>query len=79
MTKLGAFELRIRNNYPNLVEDFEGVLAEMREAQADLAISARYAGAREAFNTMRNVLEMKAAEVGQERLDPEWLARMAAT
>ena len=77
MTKLGAFELRIRNNYPNLVEDFDGVLAEMREVQADLAIAARYAGAREAFNTMRNVLEMKAAEVGQERLDPEWLARMA--
>ena len=79
MTKLGAFELRIRNNYPNLVEDFDGVLAEMREVQADLAIAARYAGAREAFNTMRNVLEMKAAEVDQERLDPEWLARMAAT
>ena len=77
MTKLGAFELRIRNNYPNLVDDFEAVLAEMRDTQADLAIAARYAGAREAFNTMRNVLEMKAAEVGQERLDPEWLTRIA--
>ena len=77
MSKLSDFAARLEANYPNLVDDFDDVLSELRDSYVRQLLAGRHAGAREAFNAMRNLLEMKASEVSAERVDPEWLARMA--
>lgn len=58
-------------------DEIEAALAASAAIKEQVMLAARHAGAREAFNTIRNLVEMKAGEVSQERPDPEWLARMA--